>query len=204
MKYFYLFSFYGWCWKLFIVLFWDINLLFSWVISIIHAVKISLTRYKLPTMMAKYCSPYTIGSNFLKKKHIHIYKLWSEMFYCLIPVYKSLVYTARMQLAVLAHNTHVNHQHYKNKSGDDVYHREYKKDSKVAVWVATLTVMYERVQMYTSTDEGNFGLSRLFIKKYETSSTFTTITSISYTSYHCTHRTSTNTRNCTSIKFTFL
>lgn len=44
-----------------------------------------------------------------------------------------------MQLAVLDHNAHVNCEHYKNKSGDGVYHRKYRKASKL--WDVTPTVV---------------------------------------------------------------
>ena len=44
-----------------------------------------------------------------------------------------------MQLAVLDHNAHIDRAQYKNKSGDGVYYRKYRKASKS--WDVTPTVL---------------------------------------------------------------
>lgn len=44
---------------------------------------------------------------------------------------RNQAYIARMQLAVLDHNAHINRAKYKNTSGDDVFYRKYRKASKV-------------------------------------------------------------------------
>ena len=52
---------------------------------------------------------------------------------------RNQAYHTRIELAVFDHNTHVKRDHARNKKGDLVYHRKYRKQSKKWDVTPTLT-----------------------------------------------------------------
>ena len=52
---------------------------------------------------------------------------------------RNQAYQTRVELAVLDHNAHINRDFAKNKKGDFVYHRKYRKQSKKWDVTPTLT-----------------------------------------------------------------